>query len=68
MLNGTHRRAVFFAAGIINSMNMLVVTGKISNSDNRLLLIKKMSESECMREVRIISAKQDQFGKELPEE
>ncbi len=68
MLNGTHRRAVFFAAGIINSMNMLVVTGKISNSDNRRLLIKKMSELECMREVRIISAKQDQFGKELPEE
>ena len=70
VLDGAKRRAVVSADGIINGMNMLMVTGVISNPDNRRLLIRKMSESEHMREVRIIRAKQvqDQFGKGLPEE
>ena len=70
VLDGAKRRAAISADGIINGMNMLMVTGMISNPDNRRLLIRKMSESERMREVRIIRAKQvqDQFGKGLPEE
>ena len=70
VLDGAKRRAVVSADGIINGMNMLMVTGMISNPDNRRLLIRKMSESERMKEVRIIRAKQvqDQFGKGLPEE
>lgn len=70
VLDGAKRRAVVSADGIINGMNMLMVTGMISNPENRRLLIRKMSESERMKEVRIIRAKQvqDQFGKGLPEE
>ena len=70
VLDGAKRRAIVSADGIINGMNMLMVTGMISNPENRRLLIRKMSESERMREVRIIRAKQVQyqFGKGLPEE
>ncbi len=70
VLDGAKRRAVVSADGIINGMNMLMVTGMISNPENRRLLIRKMSASERMSEVRIIRAKQvqDQFGKGLPEE
>jgi diguanylate cyclase (GGDEF)-like protein/PAS domain S-box-containing protein len=70
VLDGAKRRAAVSADGIINGMNMLMVTGMISNPENRRLLIKKMSASERMKEVRIIRAKQvqDQFGKGLPEE
>ena len=51
-------------------MNMLMVTGMISNPENRRLFIKKMSASENVSELRIIRAKQvqDQFGPGLPEE
>lgn len=70
VLDGAKRRAAVSADGIINGMNMLMVTGMISNPENRRLLIRKMSASERMKEVRIIRAKQvqDQFGKGLPEE
>ena len=70
VLDGAKRRAVISADGIINGMNMLMVTGMISNPENRKLFIRKMRDSERMKEVRIIRAKQvqDQFGKGLPEE
>ena len=70
VLDGAKRRAVVSADGIINGMNMLMVTGMISNPENRRLFIRKMSASDRMREVRIIRAKQvqDQFGMGLPEE
>ena len=70
VLDEAKRRAAVSADGIINGMNMLMVTGMISNPKNRQLLIRKMSESDRMKEVRIIRAKQvqDQFGRGLPEE
>jgi PAS domain S-box-containing protein len=70
ILNGAERRAVVSADGVINGMNMLMVTGMISNPENRLLFIKKMGASEEVKELRIIRAKQvqDQFGIGLPEE
>ncbi len=70
VLNGAKKRATATADGIINGMNMLMVTRMISDPDNRRLLIKKMGASEHMKEVRIIRAKQvqDQFGAGLPEE
>jgi diguanylate cyclase (GGDEF)-like protein/PAS domain S-box-containing protein len=63
-------RAVETADGLINGMNMLMLTGTISNPDNRQLLLKKMSQSSGVRELRIIRAKQvsDQFGPGLAEE
>ncbi len=63
-------RAVETADGLINGMNMLMLTGAISNPDNRKLLLKKMSQSNGVRELRIIRTKQvsDQFGPGLPEE
>jgi len=63
-------RALETANGLINGMNMLMLTGAISNPDNRQLLLKKMSQSKGVKALRIIRAKQvsDQFGPGLPEE
>lgn len=70
ILDGAERRAAVSADGIINGMNMLMVTGMISDPENRRLFIKKMGASSDVKEVRIIRAKQvqDQFGPGLPEE
>ena len=70
ILDGAERRAVVSADGIINGMNMLMITGMISNPEHRRLFIKKMSASEDVKELRIIRAKQvhDQYGPGLPEE
>jgi diguanylate cyclase (GGDEF)-like protein/PAS domain S-box-containing protein len=69
-LNAAKKRVAVSADGVINGMNMLMVTGMISDPDNRLLYIKKMGASENLLELRIIRAKQvqDQFGIGLPEE
>jgi diguanylate cyclase (GGDEF)-like protein len=58
------------ADGLINGMNMLMVTGQISDPKNRLLLLRKMAASRGVDELRIIRAKQvqDQFGPGLPSE
>lgn len=70
ILDGAERRATVSADGIINGMNMLMVTGMISIPENRRLFIKKMGASDDVKEVRIIRAQQvqDQFGPGLPEE
>ncbi|MBI1175245.1 MAG: diguanylate cyclase [Sideroxydans sp.] len=70
ILNAAERRASVSADGVINGMNMLMLTGMISYPENRRLFIKKMSASEDVKELRIIRAKQvqDQFGPGLPEE
>ncbi|MBI3903832.1 MAG: diguanylate cyclase [Nitrosomonadales bacterium] len=63
-------RAVETADGLINGMNMLMLTGTISNPDNRKLLLDKMAQSRGISELRIIRAQQvsDQFGPGLPQE
>lgn len=70
ILDSAERRASVSADGIINGMNMLMVTGMISNPENRRLFIKKMGASDSVKEVRIIRARQvkDQYGPGLPEE
>lgn len=70
ILSGAERRASVSADGVINGMNMLMVTGMIADPENRRLFIKKMGASEDVKELRIIRAKQvqDQFGPGLPEE
>ncbi len=63
-------RAIETADGLINGMNMLMLTGAISNPDNRRLLLNKMQQSEGIKELRIIRGKSviKQFGQGLPAE
>jgi diguanylate cyclase (GGDEF)-like protein/PAS domain S-box-containing protein len=63
-------RAEQIADGLINGMNMLMLTGKISDPGNRKLLLDKMSQSRGIAELRIIRGKSvvEQFGPGLPEE
>ena len=62
--NGMKLHAAEIADGLINGMNMLMVTGKISDPENRKLLVHKMGDSKDIVELRMIRAKQvqDQFG------
>lgn len=70
VINGLKQHAGEIADGLINGMNMLMVTGKISDPENRKLLVHKMGDSKGIIELRIIRAKQvqDQFGLGLPSE
>ena len=70
IVDEAERRAEISADGVINGMNMLMVTGMISNPENRRLFIKKMGASENVSDLRIIRSRQvqDQFGPGLPEE
>ncbi len=70
MLAEAKIRATISADGLLNGMNMLMVTGMISDPANRTLMVKKMGDSSGVAELRIIRAKQvsDQFGPGLPEE
>jgi diguanylate cyclase (GGDEF)-like protein/PAS domain S-box-containing protein len=70
ILEGAERRATVSADGIINGMNMLMVTHMISDPENRRLFIRKMGASDHVKEIRIIRAQQvqEQFGPGLPEE
>lgn len=63
-------RAEETANGLINGMNMLMLTGKISDPENRKLLLDKMSQSRGVAELRIIRGRAvvEQFGPGLPEE
>jgi len=58
------------ADGVINGMNMLMLTGKIGVPKYRLLFIKKMSDEKNIKSLRILRAEQvtRQFGPGLPEE
>jgi diguanylate cyclase (GGDEF)-like protein/PAS domain S-box-containing protein len=70
ILESTKNRAMEAADGIINGMNMLMVTGQISDPKNRVLFIQKMGQSQGVSELRIFRAEQvkKQFGPGLPEE
>ncbi len=63
-------RAQETADGLINGMNMLMLTGQISDPENRKLLLSKMSQSRGVVELRIIRGRPvvEQFGPGLPEE
>lgn len=66
----TESRAIEAADGVINGMNMLMLTGKIQDPANRMLFIRKMGSSSGIASLRIIRADQvkRQFGPGLPEE
>src|SRR5512135_3512382 len=63
-------RAEETADGLINGMNMLMLTGQISSPENRRLLLSKMSQSRGVVELRIVRGRAvvEQFGPGLPEE
>lgn len=70
MMREAEERADETADGVINGMNMLMLTGAISDPASRRLLIQKMSHSEGIQELRIIRGQpvSNQFGPGLPEE
>ena len=63
-------KAKVTADGVINGLNMLMLSGTISDVEQRKLYVKKMGSSEKVDELRVIRGKpvQDQFGPGLPEE
>ena len=48
IIDEAKKRVKVSADGVINGMNMLMVTGMISNPDNRRLFITKMGASETI--------------------
>jgi len=70
ILDGVERRAQGIANEVIDGANMLMVTGEISNSENRKLLLKKISSSGNIIGLKLVRTEQvvKQFGPGLPEE
>lgn len=74
-LKSAEDKARMVADGLINGLNTLMVTkvgtvDVISNPVSRLMFIKKMGESENIKEARVVRAKQldEEFPAALPEE
>ena len=67
MFDSAQQHAEGVANEIIDSANMLMVTGQIGDVDTRKLLIKKLSGSGNIVGMRLMRADQ-QFGSGLPEE
>lgn len=70
ILQAAKIRAEETADGIINGMNMLMLTGQIGDPKVRQLFIEKMGASQGIRELRIVRSEfvNRQFGAGLPEE
>lgn len=70
MFDTAQQRAEGVANEVIDSANMLMVTGQISDVDTRKLLIKKLSDSGNIVGLRLMRTEQvaKQFGPGLPEE
>ena len=68
--SAAENRAAEAADGVINGLNILMLTGTISMPETRKLFVKKMSVSEGIRELRIIRGEsiEKQYGAGLPEE
>lgn len=58
------------ANGLINGLNLLMITGQISDPVNRNLLLQKMSSSQGIKKLHLVRAAQvsAQFGPGLPSE
>jgi methyl-accepting chemotaxis protein len=70
ILDSVQLRAKGIANAVIDSANMLMETGEISDPENRKLLIRKISDSGNIIALRLVRAEQviNQFGPGLPEE
>ncbi|MDO8208085.1 MAG: PAS domain-containing methyl-accepting chemotaxis protein [Gallionella sp.] len=69
-LVGAEERGNLIANQIIDSSNMLMVTGQIGEADNRRLLIKKVTSSGNVKSAQVVRTQQvaTQYGAGLPEE
>lgn len=70
MMDNAQRRAEATAMQVIDSANMLMVTGEISVPANRKLMIKKITDGQQLQSLRLMRTDQvvRQFGAGLPEE
>lgn len=70
MLDSATAHASDVANEVIDTANMLMITGRISEEEDRRLLIKKISSSGNILSLRLIRTEQvaKQFGPGLPEE
>jgi PAS domain S-box-containing protein len=70
MLDNARQRVEAAAMQVIDTANMLMVTGMITDPDNRKLMIKKIQEGQQLKSLRLIRTEQvvKQFGEGLPEE
>jgi diguanylate cyclase (GGDEF)-like protein/PAS domain S-box-containing protein len=70
MLENAERRAEETAMQVIDSANMLMVTGQISIPENRSLMIHKIIEGQHLMSLKLLRTEQvvRQFGAGLPEE
>jgi PAS domain S-box-containing protein len=69
-LAGAAEKGELIANQIIDSSNMLMVTGQIGDVANRNLLIKKVTSSGNVKSAQVLRTQQvsEQFGAGLPEE
>lgn len=70
IMENVQMRAESTAMQVIDSANMLMVTGMISDPNNRKLMIKKIIEGQHLMSLRLVRTEQvvRQFGPGLPEE
>lgn len=70
VLEDAREKAAVSADGVLNGLNMLMINGIISDSEQRALYVKKMGASERVLDLRVIRNKpvSDQFGIGLPSE
>lgn len=70
LLNNAQQRAEATSMQVIDSANMLMVTGMISEPENRKLMVKKIIEGQQLQSLRLFRTEQvvKQFGPGLPEE
>ncbi|MCX7194095.1 MAG: methyl-accepting chemotaxis protein [Proteobacteria bacterium] len=70
VLEQAKQKALVSADGVLNGLNMLMINGIISDTEQRALYIKKMAASDKVNELRVIRNKpvQDQFGPGMPSE
>jgi aerotaxis receptor len=70
MFDSVQQRAQGVANEVIDAANMLMVTGRFSEVDDRKLLLKKISSSGNIVGLRLIRSEQviSQYGPGLPEE
>lgn len=70
MMDSARSRAQAAAMQVIDSANMMMISGTISDTDNRKLLIKKIIEGQQLKTLKLIRTEQvvKQYGPGLPEE
>jgi aerotaxis receptor len=70
MLDHAEQRAEATAIQVIDTANVLMVTGMISEPENRKMMIKKIIEGQDLTSLRLVRTEQvvKQFGEGLPEE